>query len=97
MLLQIRITDIIEIQSQNGFKIFFYGIADNIHWDFLVQFLLHRCHRHTLQATGLNRSPNRRTRHHDLDELAGTWSAEEAAEFDEALAAQRRIDPGVWR
>lgn len=50
-----------------------------------------------LQATGLNRSPNRRARHHDLDELAGTWGAEEAAEFDEALAAQRRIDPGVWR
>jgi hypothetical protein len=50
-----------------------------------------------LLATGLNRSPNRRARHHDLDELAGTWSAEEAAEFDEALAAQRRIDPDVWR
>jgi hypothetical protein len=50
-----------------------------------------------LQATGLSRSPNRRARHHDLDELAGTWGAEETAEFDEALAAQRRIDPDVWR
>ncbi len=50
-----------------------------------------------LRATGLNRSLNRRVRHHDLDELAGTWSADEAAEFDEALAAQRRIDPGVWQ
>lgn len=29
-------------------------------------------------------------RHHDLDDLAGVWSAEEAREFDEALAEQRR-------
>lgn len=31
--------------------------------------------------------------HHDLDHLAGTWSDEEAAEFDAALAEQRKIDP----
>jgi plasmid stability protein len=34
--------------------------------------------------------------HHDLDHLAGTWSAEEAAAFEAALAEQRRIDPGLW-
>jgi len=36
-------------------------------------------------------------RHHDLDDLAGVWSAEEARAFDRALAAQRAIDPELWR
>jgi|ERR687895_438182 hypothetical protein len=31
----------------------------------------------------------RRELHYDLDHLAGTWSEEEAAAFDEALAEQR--------
>jgi hypothetical protein len=35
--------------------------------------------------------------HYDLDHLAGTWSEEEAAAFDEALAEQRRVDPELWR
>jgi hypothetical protein len=52
-----------------------------------------------MRATGL-RPPERRdgkpASHHDLDALAGTWSAEEAAEFERALAAQRSIDPDVW-
>jgi len=30
--------------------------------------------------------------HHDLDELAGSWSEEEARAFDRALAPQRAID-----
>ncbi len=34
--------------------------------------------------------------HHDLDHLAGTWSQEEADEFDAALAEERRIDPELW-
>jgi hypothetical protein len=34
-------------------------------------------------------------RHHDLDELVGSW-VEDAA-FDEALAAQDTIDPALWR
>jgi len=34
--------------------------------------------------------------HHDLDHLAGTWSAEEAADFDAAFAEQRRVDHEVW-
>lgn len=32
----------------------------------------------------------------DLDHLAGTWSPEEAAEFERHLAAQRRIDEEQW-
>ena len=52
-----------------------------------------------LRATGL-RDPlgpgDAPRRHHDLDALAGTWSAEEAEEFDCVLAEQRRIDPDLW-
>jgi hypothetical protein len=52
-----------------------------------------------MRATGL-RPPEGRdgkpASHHDLDALAGTWNAEEAAEFERALAAQRSIDPDVW-
>jgi len=33
----------------------------------------------------------------DLDELAGTWSKPEATRFDEALHAQRQVDPKLWR
>lgn len=37
------------------------------------------------------------TVHHDLDELAGAWTAAEAAAFEQALAEQRRLDPELWR
>jgi hypothetical protein len=52
-----------------------------------------------LRATGLRDSPGSgeepRT-DHDLDALAGSWSAEDAEEFERALAEQRRIDPDIW-
>src|SRR5207247_9357048 len=35
--------------------------------------------------------------YHDLDDLAGSWSAEEAAGFDRALAALRGIDAELWK
>jgi hypothetical protein len=35
--------------------------------------------------------------HHDLDALAGTWTEEEAAEFEAALKEQRKIDPELWK
>jgi hypothetical protein len=40
---------------------------------------------------------SRQIRHHDLDDLAGSWSKKEAAEFDKTLAAQRVIDPDLWK
>lgn len=33
--------------------------------------------------------------HHDLDDLAGTWVADE--EFDRVLAEMERVDPDLWR
>lgn len=35
--------------------------------------------------------------HHDLDELAGAWSRQEAKEFDKELTAQRTVDERLWR
>ncbi len=35
--------------------------------------------------------------YHDLDKLAGRWTAQEAREFEQALAEQRKIDPDLWR
>lgn len=32
----------------------------------------------------------------DLDHLAGTWTKEDAAEFQNQLTAQRNIDPEIW-
>ncbi len=45
------------------------------------------------RATGI---AGRRRRHHDLDHLAGSWSAEEAHDFERELARQRRVDPELW-
>lgn len=36
------------------------------------------------------------TVHDDLDHLAGRWTPEEAASFEQALKEQRTIDPDVW-
>lgn len=40
--------------------------------------------------------PPRRTRHDDLDAVIGVWTARDQAEFDGALAEQRRVDPADW-
>ena len=49
------------------------------------------------EATGLrHRKPERRL-YDDLDELAGSWSREEADTFDRALFEQRPIDPELWK
>mgnify|MGYP001579572699 CR=1 FL=1 len=34
---------------------------------------------------------------HDLDALAGSWTAEEAGAFEQALAEQRGVDRELWR
>lgn len=37
-----------------------------------------------------------RTGKDPIDSLAGSWSAEEAEEFDRAVAAGRQLDPSPW-
>jgi transcriptional regulator with XRE-family HTH domain len=49
-----------------------------------------------LRATGL-KEPTASERFHDLDALAGTWSAEDLAEFETAVADFERIDEELWR
>jgi hypothetical protein len=39
----------------------------------------------------------RQTRHHDLDDLAGSWSKQEAAAFDKSLADQPPIEPALCK
>ena len=36
-------------------------------------------------------------RYHDLDELADSWSKQEAEAFERTLAKQRAIDPEMWK
>lgn len=38
-----------------------------------------------------------RQRYDDLDALAGTWSREEAAEFEAVTADSRWIEPDLWK
>jgi hypothetical protein len=48
------------------------------------------------ESVGLT-APSLQELYHDLDELAGTWSEEEAAAFEKELAIQRTIDERLWR
>lgn len=36
-------------------------------------------------------------RHSELDALAGTWSEEDAAEFDTTLSDSRTVNPEDWK
>ena len=47
--------------------------------------------------TGLTPAAKLPAMFHDLDKLAGTWSAAEARAFDEAIASFRQIDEEHWR
>jgi len=49
------------------------------------------------ESLGMGEKQAARGLYRDLDELAGAWSPQEAAEFEEALALQRGIDPDVWK
>jgi len=49
------------------------------------------------EATGHAPRPDMPARHHDLDDLCGSWSEEEAAEFDAALGETRAVDPEMWK
>lgn len=49
------------------------------------------------ESLGRSRQKRERTVYHDLDALAGSWSKEEAANFEAALHDQRSIDPEMWK
>jgi len=50
------------------------------------------------QSAGM-KAPEKKKRvlYHDLDHLSGLWSREEAASFDKALKAQRKVDAELWK
>ena len=41
--------------------------------------------------------PSKGPEPHDLDDLAGVWSKQEADGFDRVLARQRSIDKDLWK
>lgn len=45
----------------------------------------------------LKKRPREAQEYDDLDSLAGSWSKNEAAAFETALAAQRTLDPELWK
>jgi hypothetical protein len=49
------------------------------------------------ERTGILKQKSQKTLHYDLDDLAGSWTEEEAREFNKALTEQRSIDPDLWR
>lgn len=46
-------------------------------------------------ALGLKRAPSGHS--NGLRDLAGSWSAEDKKQFDEAVAPFAKIDPDLWR
>lgn len=51
--------------------------------------------REALGLGGDGKAPPRKF--HDFDNLAGTWTKEEADQFSKELAIQRQIDEEMWR
>jgi hypothetical protein len=49
------------------------------------------------ESVGIRGRRKERRVYHDLDNLAGVWSKDEAAVFGKALKAQRRIDVELWK
>lgn len=49
-----------------------------------------------LEETAGRQNSKHKVRYHELDPLCGSWSKEEADQFDRALVEQRRIDLKLW-
>jgi len=49
------------------------------------------------ESVGKKPGKKEKVRYHDLDHLAGTWSKEEAEEFEKLITEQRTIDPDLWK
>lgn len=61
-----------------------------ISMEMVVQSLIYR-------GLEVERDPKVHKRYHDLDGLAGTWTSEEVAEFQESVADFSQIDRTLWR
>jgi hypothetical protein len=49
------------------------------------------------EAVGEGGKKRSKLLYHDLDALVGSWTEDEAATFEQALAVQRAIDPDLWK
>ena len=49
------------------------------------------------ESTGVLPAKEEPIVYHDLDHLAGTWTKEEADEFDQALKEMRQVNPEEWK
>jgi hypothetical protein len=49
------------------------------------------------QGLGHRRAKPSLRRHDELDALAGSWSAEESADFERASAPFGEVDPQLWK
>jgi hypothetical protein len=50
-----------------------------------------------LLEESLGTKAKKKASYHDLDRLAGSWTREEAAVFEDALSRQRAIDEDLWK
>lgn len=50
-----------------------------------------------LARQGLGISTTKRPLHTDLDTLAGSWTADDIAEFERATAEFEHVDESLWR
>jgi plasmid stability protein len=50
-----------------------------------------------LEESLLGKAAKPRCRYRDLDHLAGSWTREQADEFDRYLAEERQIDWELWK
>lgn len=49
------------------------------------------------EAVGATQPGQAQIEHHDLDDLAGTWSAADERDFQQATQAFSEVDPELWR
>lgn len=48
------------------------------------------------EAVGASLPTRAMVEHHDLDDLAGTWSAQDERDFQRATKAFAEVDPDLW-
>lgn len=49
------------------------------------------------ETAGIQKTKPGRVVYHDLDSLSGSWSKQEAEDFEKSLEQQRKIDEDLWQ